>query len=81
MHRNILMEDPLPQLKAITDRIPGKSAEKNDWLEPFHAKHYFESFANQNLPQNIQFKLYKYESHARWAKSPVRLLEEYEPLP
>jgi hypothetical protein len=50
MHRNILMEDPLPQLKAITDRIPGKSAEKNDWLEPFHAKHYFESFANQNLP-------------------------------
>ena len=37
MHRNILMEDPAPNLSAITDRIPGKSAEKNDWLEPIHA--------------------------------------------
>lgn len=72
MHRNILMEDPLPNLSAITDRIPGKSSEKNDWLEPIDAQHYFQSFANQNLPQNVDFKVYKYEKHQRWAKSPVR---------
>lgn len=48
MHRNILMEDPEPNLSAIIDRVPGKKME--DWLEPLHAKHYFQSFANKNLP-------------------------------
>ena len=75
------MEDPSTKLDAITERIPGKSAAKNEWLEPIHALQYFQSFDKQLLPSNIGFQAYKYERHEKWAKAKMRNLEEYQPLP
>ena len=82
MHWNLLGEEPPNTLKAITDLIPGKKAEAENWLEPLDAQTYFKAIlASKKAPSpELKFFLYKHRIHGTWKKE-IGNLERYWDLP
>jgi len=79
MHKNIIGEDCPTSLSYITENVPGKSAAKEEALEPLDAQIFFRSL--DYLPKGVEFQTFKYTRHNVWRSAPISRLNMYGALP